>query len=345
VPAALQLFKQEGPLCGGCPWRSECGAMLDDKACRSKWRAKREGGGQVLHPAQPITKDFIASVGGPSLGDAVGTPVRVPTLPSYLPQIRVRRALRGHLGDRAYAVTAGTVIGTRSRMLTAEEIRENVGLHEDQLLVLLLFGKDEFLERLWDQRETFLVQLAAGGFDLITSPSYSLWEPRPRPEHLYAMKRSHLVFSILRELGAPVVPRLGWAIEHDVARLAAWANANPTSTHFAIDLTTYRGESAYAEQLEFLRSFDRETGSRHHFLINGPSRFDRVLRLFEAVEPDRISISNARAIARDSAPGTSFAEKVETERSVIRAARRILLANACPRDERWRRPHPRLVPR
>lgn len=296
--------------------------MLGDKACRSRWSEAREGGGQVLHPAQPVTKTFMASVGGPGFDEIAARGVEVPRLSAYLPQIRTRKALRGQLCDPVYAVTAGTVIGRRSRPLSATELRELVGLGDDQLLVLLLFGKDEYLERLWDHREKFIPALADGGFDLITAPSYSAWEPRPRPELLYAAKRSQLVYAMLQMLGAPTIPRAVWSIDHDAERFARWTNENPVVTHVALDLTTYRGEAGYLKQLELLCLFDHLTRQRLHFLVNGPSSFERILRLFEAVEPWRVSISNARAVARAAAPGTSFSEKAETERSVVLAARR-----------------------
>src|SRR6186997_1109639 len=178
----LKLFETEGPLCGKCPWRDYCGAMYGDEACRSKWKAQSSGGGQILHPSFPVTEEFLASVGGPSFQDVAVRPATVPDLPHSITQIRIRRELQGQLSASAYAITAGQVIGKRDRPMTAAEVREMVGLRRDQLLLLLLFGRDEYLEHLWNQRAVFLPELAIAGFDLIVAPSYSAWEPRPRPE-------------------------------------------------------------------------------------------------------------------------------------------------------------------
>lgn len=338
MPAQPKLFEQAGPVCGHCPWQKDCGAMYGDKACRAKWSAKREGGGQVLHPAQPMTKKFMASVGGPGFDEIAAQALKLPQLPPYLPQLRIRKKLRGQLTGPAYSVTAGAVIGQRAQPLGAAKLREQVGLRADQLLVLLLFGKDKYLERLWDHREDFIPALAEGGFDLITGPSYSAWEPRPRPEYLYAAKRSQLVFAMLQDLGAPVIPRVVLGIPHDAKRFAGWANKNPVVTQVAVDLTTYRGRASFMEQLELIALFDQLTDGRLQYLINGPSTLERDLRLFEAIEPKRVSITNARSIARDAAPGTLFSEKVETERSVVAAAQRQWPLAAVPQTSGRLRP-------
>lgn len=314
--------------------------MFGDKACRARWKSKAWGGQQSLHPAFRITAEFLASVGGPGFENVAARPLRVPPLPQYMSLIRMRRDLRGQLRNPVYGISAGEVIGMRSKPLSAQAVRELVGLKPDQLLVLLLFGKDKFLERLWNHRHRFLPELARGGFDLIVAPSSSLWEPRPRPEHLYALKRSLLVFETLQELGAPAIPRVAWSVVRDAERLASWAVDNPALSHVGIDLTTYCGARAYAGQLELLERFDQLSGARLTYLVNGPSRLDRIQGLFEAVPPERIHIANSRAIARDSAPGTTFREKEETEEKVVLAARGVSLRSTCTAPTRGSLPAP-----
>lgn len=330
MEAQGKLFAAEGPLCSCCPWREDCGAMFGDKACRAKWKSEAWGGPQPLHPSFRITAEFLRSVGGSTFDDVIARPVPVPPLPSYLSLIRMRRHLEGQLHHPAYAIAAGEVIGTRSKPLTAQAVRDMVGLGDDQLVVCALFGKDKFLERLWNHRHRFLPELAHAGFDLIVAPSYSLWEPRPRPEHLYALKRSLVVFRILQELGAPAIPRLAWSIAKDVERLARWISDNPAVSHLAIDLTTYGGSRAYAAQLKLLKTFDGLSEARLFYLVNGPSRLDRIQALYEVVSPERIHIANSRAIARDSVAGTTFSEKEATEERVVSAARGVVLGGAAP---------------
>jgi hypothetical protein len=326
VADQARLFDSPGPLCNGCPLREPCGAIYSKKACLLKWGTRKLGGRQVLHPSFAITYDYLAAVDGPEFDRVVARPLAVPELPSYVAQLRMRRALRGELRQGTYAITAGQVVGKRRRPLSAAEVRRCVGLAEDQRLILLLFGKDAFLEHLWNNARTFLPELASAGFDLIAAPSYSAWEPRPRPEHMYAAKRSLLVFEQLQKLGANAIPRLTWTVPHDARRLAEWVERNPCVTHVSLDLTTYRSSASFHEQLELLGTFDRLTGSRLTYLVNGPSNLDRVLDLYATVSVDRVHITNSRAIARDSAPGTSFADKETTEREVVQAAQRVARA-------------------
>jgi hypothetical protein len=332
APRDLKLFETEGPLCSSCPWRDYCGAMYGDEACRSKWKARSSGGGQILHPSFPVTGEFLASVGGPSFLDIAVHPATVPDLPRSITQIRIRRELQGQLSASAYAITAGQIIGKRDRPMTAAEVREMVGLGRDQLLLLLLFGRDEYLEHLWNQRSVFLPELASAGFDLIVAPSYSAWEPRPRPEFFYAAKRSLVVFGALQDLGANAVPRVTWKLPYDVERWVAWKARNPALECVGLDLTTYKGDRGFEEQLELLSTFDDRTGGEFTYIVNGPSTFDRIRRLFEAVAPDRVHVTNSRAIARAAAPGARFTDKVETETLIVKSAARACLADPAKRS-------------
>jgi len=320
------LFSSPGPLCEQCRLREPCGAAYTDKACGLGWGARKLGGRQVLHPSFPITHDFIAKLGGVDFSRVVARPLVVPKLPPYIAQVRMRKALRGELHEPFYAVTAGQVVGKRRRPLTAAQVRECVGLRDEQRLVLLLFGQDLYLERLWNNAASFLPEIAAAGFDLIIAPSYSAWEPRPRPELLVAAKRSLLVFERLQELGANAVPRMVWTIPHDAERWARWVERNPCVTHAALDLTTYRGDASFDEQLSLLVHFDQLTGRKLNFLVNGPSTLGRITSLFAGVSVERVQLTNSRAIARDGAPGATFAGKEETEREIVLAARRIVRA-------------------
>jgi hypothetical protein len=301
--------------------------MYDDKACLSKWKAQASGGGQILNPSFPVTAEFLATVGGPSFEDIVARPAAMPHLPRSIAQIRMRKELRSQLSAPAYAITAGQVIGKRDRPLTAAEVRKMVGLGEDHLLLLLLFGYDEYLEHLWNRRTTFLPELATAGFDLIVAPSYSPWEPRPRPEFFYAAKRSLVVFSLLQELGANAIPRVTWQIPYDVERWVAWKARNPVVECVGLDLATYKGDRSFEEQLELLSTFDDQTGRRLSYIVNGPSTFDRIRRVFESAAPDRVYITNSHAIARPAEPGARFSDKLETENLVTESAARACLAD------------------
>lgn len=285
------LFLQEaGPLCSGCPFFVPCGAARSEFACREDWGLDTEGGQETLQPGFVATDEFIQSVGGPDF-DGPAIPVDVPTLPSFLPPVKPISALAGRLHEQVYAVSAETVIGKRKELLGADQIREALNLSESQKIVLLLFGEDRFIERLWNEAQHLFPMLSKCGFDLLIGPSYSTYLPRPRPEFLYAVKRSLLMFQAFQELGIPAILRVAWVIEYDALRIAQWVNEHPVITTVALDWTGSRPHAEWTRQIEGLKSFDLATGRRVKYVINGPSTPSRIQALLELVEPRRLTLT------------------------------------------------------
>lgn len=281
------------------------------------------GGRNSLHPFNPLTTLKMDEVGGPLLENAI-RPVPKAELPQFVTQIRRRSALQGNLRASHYAVNVFTAIGRRKQVLTAQELRETVGLPRRRKIELQLFGPDWVLDRLWAERDELLPRIAAAGYDLVMGPSYSLWTPRPRSEHLIAMKQSNRVFVELQELGAPAVPRITWAIEADVKRQARWVNSNPVNM-VALDLGTFRSPADWALQLEGLEEIDALTDRRLHYWINGPSTATRWRQLFAVLGATRCTISNGRLIA---APGGGIGSF-----SVREALTHVAVANSVARRE------------
>ena len=296
----LPLFDRGfGSLCEGCDWFDDCGGAATDFAC-SPWRGIVEPGGEsVLHPTQARTSHYLAAVGGPSFNVPILRQA-LPALPPYLPQVRRRSALHGWLNERIYAVRAKDVVGERAHVLRAAEFRETVGLSADQQLVLLLFDRDPILERLWEQSTRLLPEIAEAEYDAVVAPSYSIWLPRPRTEFLYNVKRSIVIFRALQQMKVPVIPRMAWVIEHDVRRFAEWA-ADPALEIVSLDLMTFRSDSDWRRQLDGLALFDRLTGRRLRYLVNGPTTVERYADLYNSVPPRRLSITNATMAAPFSA--------------------------------------------
>lgn len=214
----------------------------------------------------------------------------------YVPQIRVRRALAGYLDEGTYCIRAAEVIGRRRHVLTATELRTQVGLRDDQRIILLLFDSDPILERLWDEATHLLPEIADAEFDAVVAPSFSLWTPRARTEHLYNAKRSVLMFQALRMMGIKSIPRVGWVMEQDAQRFAQWVNASHHSM-VALDLMTYRVDSDWTEQVELLGLFDQLTGRRVRYLINGPTTLDRFVDIYRSISARRVTLTNATLAA------------------------------------------------
>jgi hypothetical protein len=329
----LRLFDPgDGILCGGCPWFEPCGAADSEQACRPEWGAAEFGGEHVLHPSLPWTGDYLASVQGPSFATVHAHPIAAPALPQYIPQIRVRSSLSGHLDESIYAVRAKEVIGRRRHVLPAALLRATVGLRPQQKVVLLLFDQDEILERLWNEGARLVPEIAEAAYDLVVSPSYSAWSPRPRTEFLYNAKRSLIVFRALQMTGAQAVPRVTWAIEHDVRRFASWLSANPAIELVALDWSTYRQSEDWRRQLEGFALLDRLTRKHLVYLINGPSTLERCAEIYSTVPERRVRITNSTIAApvghesrqlqltsRDRA-GPTFAGRCGAQRALLRRA-------------------------
>lgn len=332
----LRLFEPGlGVLCTRCPWLEPCGAADSAEACLPHWGASEFGGEHVLHPSLPWTHEYLESVQGPGFSTVHAQPVDLPALPAYLPQIRVRSSLRGYLDEAIYAVRAKEVIGRRRHVLPAATLRSQVGLRAQQKLALLLFDNDEILERLWNEGARLVPEIADAAYDLVISPSYSTWSPRPRPEFLYNVKRSLIVFRALQLTGARAVPRVAWAIEHDVRRFADWLDANPAVELVALDWSTYRAPEDWRRQLEGFGLFDRLTRRHLMYLINGPSTVERCAEIYSTVPERRVRMTNSTiaAPAKDEPrqlmltshdrTGSSFGGRCVTQRELLRRSVRI----------------------
>ena len=157
-----------------------------------------------FHPRESYGEAALQVVGGHSLDGIVAMPTELPIVGAYIPQVRFRRP-HGLLPKRAaYGIRLDQIM--RQTVKTADEVRAFAGIPEGAALVLLCFADDAVLEDLWNDASRFR-SVAAGGWDVITGPSYSLWHRRPRPLHFHSLKRSYLAFEAFQEEGATAIPR------------------------------------------------------------------------------------------------------------------------------------------
>jgi hypothetical protein len=332
----LLFPREEGPLCPNCRWFRSCGASRTEFACQGIWGPSELGGEEVLHPGFLSTHQLLDSIGGPDLDMPIdGAPFR--DLPPFLPPVEIRSDLRGHLSEDLYIVTTKEVVGSRIDPLSAAALRERLGLGDQVGLGLLLFGKDKYVERVWNEREKLVPALAAGGFTFVSGPSYSTYLPRPRPEFFWATKRSLITEVELESAGASVVPRVAWVTPFDALRHAHYINQCETVTRVAIDWTGSRGRHEWNRQLANLLLFDQATQGRLRYLINGPSRLDRYEELFRVVDSSRICLTGS-VLAQPPGPEMRFTDtpvKAEIFRREI-ANRRVMIRRACVRAEMHR---------
>lgn len=284
-------------LCGVCPIFEDCGASLTDLACPETRDDGDPGGAAVSHPLAPETFHEVRQLGGVGFSDIAADAVPLPRLPLYLPQVRNRRSFRGILGERTYAVRARDVV-KKDRVIPASELRDHLGLRPSQQLILLLFDADTILESMWERGGLLVWQLKEAEYDLVIAPSFSIWSPRPRTEFMINMRRSILYYRALLDTGIAAIPRLGWQVAADARRWAAWVSANPVVNVVALDWSTYRTAADWNQQLEGLVIFERLTGHRVTYLINGMTTIRRCEAVFRLVPEVRVRITNATTQAR-----------------------------------------------
>lgn len=316
------------PVCPTCPVLNTCGAEMTDKACPGDWPVELPGGEVVSHPRKVRTQREIQSLGGVKFDDVIAIPSPVPAFPQYLPQVRNRTSLRGFLKEGTYAVRAKDVIKKR-RVISADEMRERLGLERAQILVLILFDRDEILEDLWEKGGPLVWRLAEASYELVVPPSFSTYTPRPRTEFLINARRSMLYFGALQDAQIPTIPRVAWQVTHDVRRYARWACDNATVRTVAIDLSTYRSVADWVDQLAGLAAFDVATRRRMSYLINGVTTKARCADLFRIVPPTRVFITNSTTQARIASQrlrpigdqtGATFRARCEVRRGAVEAA-------------------------
>jgi hypothetical protein len=322
-----------GVFCPSCDYAAFCGAAHTEDACAPRWGDAAYGGLHVVHPLHPDRDGYMAAVRGPDFMNVRARRVAVPALPPYLPQVRLRRGLRGTLTERIYGIRGWEVIGKRRKLLTAEAIRAELGLSATQKLVLILFDDDTLLERLWEEADVLLADLVEARFDLVVSPSYSIYQPRPRLEHLYNLKRAFEIFARCQQLLIPAIPRGAWFNEFDVRRLAEWLNANQVVRWLAVDLQTLRQSAEWAEVVRGLRALDDLTGQRLRYLVNGPTTVERIADIYSATDSRRVALTSstlaspppveeqlALPIAASHGARYAFARRCEARRRTVTAA-------------------------
>jgi hypothetical protein len=255
-------------------------------------------------------------------------------LPLYTAQARNERALGGYLHDDVYLLRVSTVL-RRKHVLSAEEMRERLDLGSNVRLVLLMFDHDKVLETAWERGLQLVEQIASAGYDVVVSPSFSTYWPRPATEFLINSKRSLTYFLALQMQGVQAIPRVAWMTIADAIRFGLWVQENPMVGAVALDLSTYRRAEDWREQMEGLEIFDRLTGEKLTYLLNGLTVERRCLEVFSLLGVSRARITNATTQARipprrlrstDNQVGINFGARLDVRRGVVQSAASRVLA-------------------
>jgi hypothetical protein len=318
----------QGACCGRCILRPWCGSTQTDQVCLPNFDAHSAAGIEALHPMRTDFNAYFDGVDGVSFDDIVAMPQQAIALGEYLPQVRMRPAL---LLERIAPIRVGVRLDDvlrHGRVCSASDLRHHLGLASTTHIVLLLFTHDRILERFADGAAVPLDDIAAGGYEAVVSPSYSLWEPRRRPDNLLSLRRSMLTYEALQARGVNAIPRVGWVEQLDMERFANWLNANPCVDTVAIDLMSYRAQSL-DRHTRLMAEFDQLTNCRIRYLINGVRATGRIAELYVAAAPERITITDATTarVPRTGAngqPQRGFRARVRDSELRCQLARRLV---------------------
>lgn len=274
------------PYCGGCPANRDCDAQHTQLACSE------------LGPVDPAmlhykSEDFLTrytEVNGFEL-TVQARSQRLPELPSYIPAIRpgqwgykAPRSSSGALAIRL-ADVSGLARRVRRQGSTAKHI---LGMSPREKLIVLGFASDRFLEGHWPaaKRSKLLMAIREIEPDAAVAWNYSVWHRTgrgltvPRPDQMYNLKRSLVIFADMQAIGIPAIPHIYWGIPGDVDRWPRWFDENPAMHVFSVDLQTVDQPDAFDRALEHLAALRQRIGTRRaHAVLSGTCKVARVREL------------------------------------------------------------------
>ena len=309
-----------------CPFRD----FLDEDDCHCLGLGAQSGGYDFLDENDKRLGQWLADVRGVGLNNVIAQPSRLPGLPIYIPGItrgsyNVMREIYKKRSIPIVAVTLGSILNmSKDKISVLPNVRESLGLEEGTKLVLLCYGRDYLIERIWPVRHEIYRQIKKSGFDLVTGINYSIWLDQPHAERLINLKRNLITFSEMQDYGLTAIPHIYWYGQRDIERISEWINQNPINM-IALNLQTLGGEAIWKKNLTELRTFYQKLSKPVHFLITGPTTLDRIedlklvlpslsltnSALLKAVKhetPIRISEKACRMVKTKEDPAVTFLE-------------------------------------
>lgn len=284
-----QLVLRESPHCGPCPVRHLCGEGQTELGCSPDFQPTNGFAHHVLHASSP---DFLARIvecNGLDL-DIDARPQNVPLLPPYFPQIRQWKRIEDLSGVAAVAIPLSGVIRLANAMQSMGSSAKSIlGLTQNQQLVVTGFAHDRFLENAWlrPERTRLLKAIHAIEPDAAIAWGYSVWHydstgrPYPRPDHLYNLKRSLIVYASLQELGVAAIPHMYWGIRKDLDRWSEWLGDNISVSTISIDLQTVDSDTDWVGVMRDLSYFHDILPRDIRCVFNGICKAQRVQQLRE----------------------------------------------------------------
>ena len=189
------------PYCGTCPINNLCHERLSELGRPPDGPVHKS----VLHPSNP---DWLLRI---TEGDGFELDYRavnqdIPVLPSYVPRTCIDTPKASYKSASAIALPLREMNRLATQVNSSGRCaKELLGLTPHQLLVVLGFENDKFLERVWPapRRDPLIHAIRVIDPDVAIAWNYSVWHRHsagwtyPRIEHLYNLKRSLKIYAEL----------------------------------------------------------------------------------------------------------------------------------------------------
>lgn len=282
----------------------------------------KQGGYDYIGEDHPLFAQTLADIGNVGFNDIQAKTTPFVKLPPFVPTIRHgSKKLLQDLNLDYVAISIGDVVSSKE-LRVIPDVRARFGIPNRTKVVMLGFGKDGLIERIWTRRYEIFPKLALLDIDLFTAINYSIWFNQPHAERLINLKRSLITYQELQALGVTTIPHLYWFGHKDLMRWTVWLADNPSVRLVAINLQTERRNRLWADTMADLRFLVANLPRPVHFLITGPSTIDRITQIKAVLPSFTLTNGNANRLAASShlldvADGKQIAQYVGIPRNKI----------------------------
>jgi Domain of unknown function (DUF4417) len=286
--------------CDRCPAVRRCGKVRNFCLLHDTGGGCQGCGGHPLL-SMDVRRDVMQHLGG--LDFEWPRPIRhsrLPELPVHLPVLV--QAYADPLDVPWVALHAGRVFGVTGRRLTPKHrrpLREVYRLAPTTRLALQFYVEDRVLEGLWANWRRVIREIAELHFDLVLTPSYSVWRNAPRYEQLVQERRAFVAYHQLVEAGLPAVPDIGFSFFEPDGRLwAEWVNSQPDLQAVSIfcgGKKIHAERRAHRETVEDIALFHEQVRPEVTFILGGIHAPRRLLDYRRAAPGRRLVICNGMA--------------------------------------------------
>lgn len=237
----------------------------------------------------------LAEVNGIDFDDITITDPVNPDSPRYLPTVPKGsgKLFRGYAPEYV-AVGLKDVVSPRE-LKVVTDIHKKLGVSKKTKVVLLGFGKDKLLERVWprDDRVRIFSEIAKLDFYAVIPPNYSIWDDQPHAERLINQKRSMIAYQELLMAGAKAIPHIYWSGLKDLDEYVRFLKRHPDIKTVAIDMQTLGREPDWQQAVADLRYFASNIDSDMRCMIVGPSIPSRIEQIIKTLP--NVTIVNSTA--------------------------------------------------